>query len=167
MFIADFQFHCLCTPSLAVNGGSGRQNRRFRITPTVVRRGQTDWLRRLLCGNLGGTSRAWDIILWHPTLLGPLGSPPLQHCIAPCSPCQSGRMYCGPAGMMAWSVRRRWAWSVRRRCEIEGQLFLIGGMASVSFGSTYTQNDLPGENCVDSRPSLCRMRRRVSGVHGS
>ena len=24
----------------------------------------------------GGTSRAWDIILWHPTLRGPLGSPP-------------------------------------------------------------------------------------------
>ena len=48
-----------------------------------------------------------------------------------------------------------------------GTTLLIGGIASISFGSTYTQNDLPGENCVDSRPSLCRMRRRVSDVCGS
>ena len=96
--------HSFSASSLAINGGVRYLDRRSSITPTVVRRGQTDWLRRLLCGNLGGTSRAWDIILRHPTLLGPLGSPPLQHCIAPCSPCQSGSMYCGPAEMMAWSV---------------------------------------------------------------
>ena len=48
-----------------------------------------------------------------------------------------------------------------------GTTLLIGGIASISFGSTYTQKDLPGENCVGSRPSLCRMRRRVSDVCGS
>ena len=48
-----------------------------------------------------------------------------------------------------------------------GTTLLIGGIASVSFGSTYTQNDLPGKKCVDSRLSLCRMRQRVSDIRGS
>ena len=46
--------HSFSASSLAVNGGVGYLDRRSSITPTVVRRGQTDWLRRLLCGNLGG-----------------------------------------------------------------------------------------------------------------
>ena len=40
--------HSFSAPSLAVNGRVG-----CKFTPTVVRRGQTDWLRRLLCGNPG------------------------------------------------------------------------------------------------------------------
>ena len=40
-------------------------------------------------------------------------------------------------------------------------------MASVNFASTYTQNDLPVRKGVDSRPSLCRMRPRMSDVCGS
>merc|ERR1712015_474750 len=41
--------HSFSAPSLAVSGRVG-----CKFTPTVVRRGQTDWFRRLLCGNLGG-----------------------------------------------------------------------------------------------------------------
>ena len=40
--------HSFSAPSLAVNGRVG-----CKFTPTVVRRGQTDWFRRLLCGDPG------------------------------------------------------------------------------------------------------------------
>ena len=109
----------LCTHSLhhpwLSTEGSGNRTEGSGLHPLW-----SEGVRRIGCivccaETWGGTSRAWDIILWHPTLLGPLGSPPLQHCIAPCSPCQSGSMYCGPAEMMAWSV-----W---RCCGREGQLF--------------------------------------------
>ena len=50
--------HSFSASSLAVNGGVRYLDQhpwgRSSITPTVVRRGQTDWLHRLLCGNLGG-----------------------------------------------------------------------------------------------------------------
>ena len=39
--------HSFSVPSLAVNG---RVRRTPKGTPTVVRRGQTDWVHRLLCG---------------------------------------------------------------------------------------------------------------------
>ena len=97
--------HSCFAPSLAVNGGSGRQNRRFRITPTVVRRGQTDWLRRLLCGNLGGFA---GLGYYSPAPHSSRASrlPTVQHCISPtCSLCQlSGWMCCGPAETVSWSV---------------------------------------------------------------
>ena len=74
LFVQNLRFllvHSFSAPSLAVNGRVG-----CKFTPTVVRRGQTDWLRRLLCGNPGGTSRAWKITPRHPTHRGPTGSPP-------------------------------------------------------------------------------------------
>ena len=43
--------HSFSVPSLAINGKGVR--RTPKGTPTVVRRGQTDWLHRLLCGNPG------------------------------------------------------------------------------------------------------------------
>ena len=69
--------HSFSVPSLAVNG---RVRRTPKGTPTVVRRGQTDWLHRLLCGNPGGTSRAWKITPRHPTRRGPNGLPTVQYC---------------------------------------------------------------------------------------
>ena len=63
--------HSFSVPSLAVNG---RVRRTPKGTPTVVRRGQTDWVHRLLCGlvlaGLGHYSQG------HPTHRGPVGSPP-------------------------------------------------------------------------------------------
>ena len=50
--------HSFSVPSLAVNG---RVRRTPKGTPTVVRRGQTDWVHRLLCGLPGVSSRAWAI----------------------------------------------------------------------------------------------------------
>ena len=85
--------HSFSVPSLAVNGRVG-----CKFTPTVVRRGQTDWLRRLLCGNPGGTSRAWKITPRHPTRRGPNGLPTVQCCQL------SGWMCCAPAEMASWSV---------------------------------------------------------------
>ena len=38
---------------------------------------------------------------------------------------------------------------------------------SIGFGSTYTKNDLPVKRGVESRPSSCRMRRRMSDVCGT
>ena len=63
--------HSFSVPSLAVNG---RVRRTPKGTPTVVRRGQTDWVHRLLCGLvLAGLSHYAQ---GHPTHRGPVGSPP-------------------------------------------------------------------------------------------
>ena len=108
--------HSFSALSLAVNGGVRYHNRRLRVTPTVVRRGQTDWLRRLLCGNLGGFA---GLGYYSPAPHSSRASrlPTVQHCISPsCSLCQlSGWMCCGPAETGSWSV---W-WC----CEVEGQFF--------------------------------------------
>ena len=100
--ISAFLFvHSFSAPSLAVNGGVGLQNRRFRITPTVVRRGQTDWLHRLLCGNLGGYIAGLGYYSPAPHSSRASRLPTVQHCISPsCSLCQlSGWMCCAPAEM--------------------------------------------------------------------
>ena len=51
--------HSFSVPSLAVNG---RVRRTPKGTPTVVRRGQTDWVHRLLCG-LPGVHRGPGTLL--------------------------------------------------------------------------------------------------------
>ena len=66
--------HSFSASSLAVNGGVRYLDRRSSITPTVVRRGQTDWLRRLLCGNLGGF-RGPGILLSGTPLFAGLSAP--------------------------------------------------------------------------------------------
>ena len=100
--ISAFLFvHSFSAPSLAVNGRV-----ECKFTPTVVRRGQTDWLHRLLCGNLGGYVAGLGYYSLAPHSSRASRLPTVQHCISPsCSLCQlSGWMYCGPAETMAWSV---------------------------------------------------------------
>ena len=98
--------HSFSASSLAINGGVRYLDRRSSITPTVVRRGQTDWLRRLLCGNLGGYVAGLGYYSLAPHSSRASRLPTVQHCISPsCSLCQlSGWMYCGPAETMTWSV---------------------------------------------------------------
>ena len=93
--------HSFSAPSLAVNGRVG-----CKFTPTVVRRGQTDWLHRLLCGNLGGYVAGLGYYSLAPHSSRASRLPTVQHCISPsCSLCQlSGWMYCGPAETISWSV---------------------------------------------------------------
>ena len=96
--------HSCFAPSLAVNGGSGRQNRRFRITPTVVRRGQTDWLRRLLCGNLGGFA---GLGYYSPAPHSSRASrlPTVSTAFPQRAVCQlNGWVCCCPAETVSWSV---------------------------------------------------------------
>ena len=62
--------HSFSAPSLAVNGRVG-----CKFTPTVVRRGQTDWLHRLLCGNLGGVHRGPGKLLPGTPLVAGLSAP--------------------------------------------------------------------------------------------
>ena len=100
--ISAFLFvHSFSAPSLAVNGRVG-----CKFTPTVVRRGQTDWLHRLLCGNLGGYVAGLGYYSLAPHSSRASRLPTVQHCISPsCSLCQlSGWMYCGPAETISWSV---------------------------------------------------------------
>ena len=92
------------------------------IIPGCQRRGRVPGpkvLHYTHCGPKGSDGLAASSAVWKPggyvTGLGyyslaPHSSrasrlPTVQHCIAPCSPCQlSGWMYCGPAETMAWSV---------------------------------------------------------------
>ena len=97
--------HSFSASSLAINGGVRYLDRRSSITPTVVRRGQTDWLRRLLCGNLGGFA---GLGYYSPAPHSSRASrlPTVQHCISPtCSLCQlNGWVCCCPAETVSWSV---------------------------------------------------------------
>ena len=78
--VAESQLFCLCTHSLhhpwLSTEGSGNRTEGSGLHPLW-----SEGVRRIGCivccaETWGGTSRAWDIILWHPTLRGPLGSPP-------------------------------------------------------------------------------------------
>ena len=124
--------HSFSAPSLAVNGRVG-----CKFTPTVVRRGQTDWLRRLLCGNPGVHRRPGKLLPGTPLIAGQRAP---HRAVLPVEwmdvlrPCGDGVSI----GVVMLGSRGT---------------IVMWGIASINFGSTYTKNDLPVKKGVDSRPS--------------
>ena len=87
--------HSFSVPSLAVNG---RVRRTPKGTPTVVRRGQTDWVHRLLCG-LPGVHRGPGPLLPRAPHSSRAGRLPTVQCFQ-----LGGWMCCAPAEMASGPV---------------------------------------------------------------
>ena len=125
-----------CALILCIIPGCRRKGQAYSGYTHCGQKGSDGLGGRLLCGLvLAGLSHYAQ---GHPTHRGPVGSPP----------CSVSSLVDGCAAPLPRSRLDRCDDAVKQRDNS-----FNWGIASVNFGSTYTQNDLPVRKGVDSRPS--------------